>query len=260
MMRQILVLLFSIFPVFANSNSCLPENPQESFLSFSDFKWGQNLEELLNRFSVLYPSDKRLKKRAFWDSNSNQYYLPFNSFNGGAVRLSPQLIESVSNHIEEAFHLKVIDAVFFSDMGHSHLLIPQNRFDQFYNEFEVKEFSRMYEALFQDPSIKILYHTAEQLKTRDDNGEILPDPRVQYRFKTRNLVGPNDHSRSVEFLTNLKSPANTAHELEGYKYWGAGFNLSAHKNGCFQYQVGGVTYRFDLSLFDLESPPGDFDQ
>jgi hypothetical protein len=72
-------------------------------------------------------------------------------------------------------------------------------------------------------------------------------------------VGPNDNSKNLQFLTNPKSPANTANELEGYKYWGAGFNLSAHKNGCFEYSVNGVTSRFDLSLYDLESEPGEFD-
>lgn len=259
-MKTALITLLLCSIAFGSKPECAPESPQETFLKLSDFKWGQSLEELISRFSVHYQSDKRLKKRAFWDSKSNQYFLPYNSHNGGAVRLSPQLIQSVASHIEEAFHQNVIDAVFFSDMGHSHLLIPQSRFDQFYDRFEVKEFSRMYEALFEDPSIKILYHTAEQLKTRDDNGVILPDPRLQFRFQTRNLVGPNDNSKNLQFLTNPKSPANTAHELEGYKYWGAGFNLSAHKNGCFEYNMNGVTTRFDLSLFDLESEPGEFDR
>jgi len=260
-MKLLLILVFNIFTATASANitPCLPEKPQESFLSLSDFKWEQSLEELLNLFHFNYQSEKRLKNRAYWDPNSNQYFLPYSSSNGGAVYLSPRLIESVTSHIEEAFKQNVIDAVFFSDMGHSHLQIPQNRYDQIYMHFEVKEFSRMYEALFQDPSIKILYHTAEQLKTRDGSGAVLPDPRLQHRFKTRNLVGSNDNSKRLQFLTNPNSPANTAHEIEGYKYWGAGFNLSAHKNGCFQYKAQDKTLRFDLSLYDLESPPADFD-
>ncbi len=258
-MKYFLISLLFFSTAFGSNPECTPENQQESFLSLSDFKWGQSLEELVSRFTNLYQSDKRLKQRAFWDSKANQFFLPYNSFNGGTVQLSPQLIESVTSHIEKALQLRVVDAVFFSDMGHSHLLIPQVRFDQIYSQFEVKEFSRMYKDLFQDSSIKILYHTAEQLKTRDDNGVILPDPRIQHRFKTRNLVGPNNKSEGLQFLTNPNSSANTAHELEGYKYWGAGFNLSAHKNGCFPFQANGQTYYFDLSLFDLESPPGEFD-
>jgi len=203
----------------------------------------------------MYESDKRLQRRAYWDSTRGEIRLPFDERRGGPVKVAPDFIEHVAQHIELAFQQNVIDAVFFPDMGHSHFFIPETKFDEVYRPLPVEKMARFYELFFSDSDLKVLYHTAEQLQTRDENGEVLSDPRLRFRYQTRNLLGRNDGTAEIQFLQNPQSPANTAHDLPGHRYWGAGFNLSAQKNGCFSFQRNGKTYYFDLSLYDLPSDP-----
>lgn len=223
-----------------------------------DFHWGYSLPELIARFKEIYSSQKRLAKRAYWDSKAQVLKLPHYRERGGDVVVPLRLVESVRNHIEAGFEQNVIDGVFFPDMGHSHLLIPTQKYEEIYEPYPVPQLTKFYEKLFADVDLKILYHTAEQLKVRDENGQALPDERLKFRFKTRNLVGFNDGSRKLLFLQNPQSPANTAHDLEGHFYYGAGFNLSANEKGCFRYSKSGKDYFFDISLFDLESQNGGF--
>ena len=55
---------------------------------------------------------------------------------------------------------------------------------------------------------------------------------------------------------NPKDAANTVVEIAGHYKWSSGFNISANERGCFAFEHGGKTIRFDLSLYDLESAPG----
>lgn len=237
--------------------NCLAGNSPAKLVS-EDFRWGYSLPELISRFTEIYSSEKRLQKRAYWDSKNQVFKLPYDSNRGGDVVLPLKLVESVRNHIEAGFEMKVIDGVFFPDMGHSHFLIPIQKYQEIYDPFPVNQLAKFYETLLADSDLKVLYHTAEQLKTRDENNQVLPDERIQFRFRTRNLVGRNDGSRELLFLQNPESVANTAHDLEGHRYYGAGFNLSANQNGCFRYTRDGKDSFFDLSLYDLESENGGF--
>jgi hypothetical protein len=222
-----------------------------------DFRWGYSLPDLVEKFTEMYQSNKRLKNRAYWDPTQKNFFLPYTDSKGGAVKLSPQFVRNVAGHIEQGFKQEVIDGVFFPDMGHSHFLIPENRFKNYYSNIPVNEFSRLYAELFRDSGLQVLYHTAEQLKTLDSEQQVLPDERIRFRHRTRNLVGSNDGKHSLQFLMNPNSPPNTAHDLAGYHYWGAGFNLSANKHGCFSATVNGKSLNFDMSLYDLEPGPNE---
>jgi hypothetical protein len=88
---------------------------------------------------------------------------------------------------------------------------------------------------------------------KTEEGQFVEDRHVQWRFFTRNLVGHNKNQGKIELLHNETHSHNTAREYdEGYRYWGAGFYISANKNGCFAYQNNGKTFYFDLSLKSLE--------
>lgn len=113
--------------------------------------------------------------------------------------------------------------------------------------------SRMYENLFKDQRLEILYHTAEQLQMLDSDNKPLNDSLIQHRLKTRNIVGFNHPDSELIYLSNPSSAVNTVSSRPGYYWWGAGFNISANKNGCFEYKNNGQSFYFDLSMYDLTS-------
>ena len=249
-----LLLVSSAATAEVRIENCKPESAGDQFLYNQDFKWGYTLPEMISRFTEIYQSEKRLKKRAYFDIKTQKLILPYDNFRGGPIVLPYRFAEQVSKHIEGGFRQDLIDAVFFPDMGHSHFFIPQGRYDQIYQPLPVSDFKGFYERFFSDSTGKVLYHTAEQLKVRE-NGQVIDDPRIQHRFKTRNLIGSNDDRLEVTYGKDMQSPANTMHDLPGYHYWGAGFNLSANKNGCFSYQAKGKTFYFDISMYDLDLDP-----
>lgn len=258
-MKSIFIILFSL-NVFASPNTvqvdlaqCAPESVADSQLKGNDFIWNYSLETMAQAFQQIYnQDDKRLPQRMYWDSKQKALVLPYLTERGGGVKVSPQFIENLKNHIITAYNQKYIDHVFFPDMGHSHFLIPNAKWTKIYDLIPVSKFSRMYEKFFADPDLKILYHTAEQLQTLDGQDQVLPDSQIQWRFKTRNIVGFNNGKKELLVLQNPASKANTVDEYPGHKWWGGGFNLSAHRNGCVSLKKpNGEELRFDLSLFDL---------
>ncbi|MDD5628275.1 MAG: hypothetical protein PHU21_04370 [Elusimicrobia bacterium] len=230
---------------------CPPESSGAPKLATADFHWDYTLPEMLAAFEKTYASDKRLGARAYWNPGQRRYELPYEQSRGGAVVLPARLIASVARHIEAAFAADYIDAVFFPDMGHSHLLIPQELWKKTYDPYPVDKFSRLYEAMFDDPRVEVFYHTAEQLKMLEPDKSLVADERVRWRHKTRNIAGLNTPDAELKVLQNPESNANTVHEVPGYFWWGGGFNFSANKDGCFAYRAKGKTYRFDISLYDL---------
>lgn len=261
-MRSLFILALIGYTPFAIAQNTAAEfrsrcqpSPQKEVLYSNDFKWGYSLSELLSKFTEIYSSEKRLAQRAYWDDKTQTLRLPFDKSRGGDVVITEKFVQSIADHIEQAFQLNVIDGVFFPDMGHSHLLIPENIYDSKYKQIPVDQMSRMYEEFYNDSDIKILYHTAEQLQMTEKDGRVIDNPRVRWRHQTRNLVGGNFQKSSLEFFQNPDSRVNTVHEVAGYHWWGGGFNLSANKKGCFSYQNNNQIYYFDISLYDLETSP-----
>lgn len=229
-----------------------PAGVQSEILHSDQFRWGYSLTELISRFTEIYSSPKRLPKKAYFDEATQSVKLPFEPARGGDVVITEKFVQTVADHIEKAFELQVIDGVFFPDMGHSHLLIPEDLYDSKYSDIPIDQMSRMYEGFYTDDQVKILYHTAEQLQMTEVDGSVINDDRVRFRHQTRNLVGGNYPKSDLEFYQNPESKVNTVHNVEGYRWWGGGFNLSANQKGCFAYKKGDQVYYFDLSLYDLE--------
>lgn len=222
----------------------------------SDFHWGFELGDMLKRFAEIYISPKRLDRHAYVETASGQIKLPYDTARGGDVVLPASFVASVRAHIENALRLEYIDAVFFPDLGHSHFLVPQDRWEDKYNKIPSGEMSRLYTEMMSDPDLQVLYHTAEQLRMHNEQKELDQNRRLQERFYSRNLVGDNKAEGRLELLQNREHKVNTVGEVPGYYWWGAGFNVSANENGCFVYNDRGVERYFDLSLYDLEPAPG----
>lgn len=234
------------------SSTCGVQSGDESAVYSSDFSWNMSLEQIKAKYNEIYKSGKRLKLRAWYDGAN--IVMPHKERGDEVmpVKLPEQFIKSVRAHVENAFRLKYVDALIFPDMGHSHLFIPHNVYD------EVRRASgnqnwKFYELLFQRPELKVLYHTAEQLTMVDEDKKPLEDRETQWRFYTRNLVGNNQALGKMELLHEMESSHNTARNYDDkHRYYGAGFSISASIDGCFPFQVNGKTYYFDLSFYDLE--------
>jgi hypothetical protein len=239
----------------AIAQRCQPPSEDEPVVYANDFKWDYGLEEMGERFEEMYASGKRLEGRAHYDEASGRFVMPLQESWGGETFAPKRLVENVRLHIEKALARGYVDYPFFPDMGHSHLFIPKERWDAAYKDYAVSEFGEMYAMLFDDPKLKLLYHTAEQLQLLDDDGNLLDDNQLRWRFLTRNLVGDNDGAGITNLLYEPDSKANTAQNLEGYQYFGSGFNITATSEGCFPYVHNGKVLYFDISMTDLPRDP-----
>lgn len=233
------------------AESCLKETAGP-YVTQRDFKWGMTLEEIKKKSSEIYDSGKRLKNRAYF--NGTNVVMPISLFGGeGIVKLADQFLVSVQKHIEVGLERGYIDAVIFPDMGHSHFFIPKNYYETVLKPIPIERKAEMYELMLAHPDLKILYHTAEQLTMLGENKKPLDDRIIQWRFFTRNMVGHNKAQGKIELLHNRDSGYNTARSYdEKHRYWGAGFNITASKDGCFSYEFKGKKFYFDLSFSDLE--------
>lgn len=253
------VIIFNM--VFAQANTgldpkrCLADLPQEPQVYSSDFKWNMSLQDIRDASTKMYNSEKRLAQRAFLNSN-NELVFPNDEFRGGPIKVPATFVKAVTKHIEKAFERGYIDAVLFPDMGHSHFLIPLDQYKKDIEPIPVSQFNVLYEKIFNNPNIKVVYHTAEQLRVMDENKKLIDDKYLQWRYYTRNLVGHNNANPDVELVNaTATSNANTMGEVSGYYWWGGGFNIHANKNGCLSYKKDGKVYYFDISLEDLKSDP-----
>ncbi|HCC47931.1 MAG TPA: hypothetical protein DEQ38_07450 [Elusimicrobia bacterium] len=234
---------------------CAPAAAGEEKIWQSDFRWDYTLTELKARALEMYASPKRLDKRAYWDAATGRLLLPHDADRGGDLAIGEAFVNAVARHIERAFELEYIDAVFFPDMGHSHILVPDKLWADKYSDYPIAKMSDQYRDMFADPRLQLFYHTAEQLKMTGPDGQLVADERTRFRHKTRNIAGLIKPDAKLNVYQNPASTANTVHEVPGHFWWGAGFNLSAQKDGCFVYSTGGRDYRFDISLYDLPYNP-----
>ncbi|MEC7275412.1 MAG: hypothetical protein VXV96_03755 [Bdellovibrionota bacterium] len=240
-------------PELVQSETCKRTTQGEEILRSSEFSWGMSLEEIKKKEVSVYERGFRLKERAFLENG--QVYLPYTPYGGSEekIKLSDRFIKSVIAHVEEGLKRGYIDAVIFPDMGHSHLFIPQKFYDEKIKPIPAREGHKRYELMLNHEETRFLYHTAEQLTMIDEDKKLIDDRKIQWRFFTRNLVGGNKALGKIELLHNETHSHNTARSYEeGYRYWGAGFNINGSKNGCFAYKRDGKTFYFDLSLKDLE--------
>jgi hypothetical protein len=236
------------------AENCGPQGADELVVSGRDFRWNQPLDEIQRRARGLYEDGKRLRNRAFLDEDRG-LLMPVSSFSGTQYsELTPKFILSVRRHIEEALRFRYVDAIMFSDMGHSHFFIPNDFYDRELAHLPVRDRDVFYTKVLAHEGLKMLYHTAEQLTMLDEDRQLLADRHIQWRFFTRNLVGDNKGLGKLEFVHQQDHSYNTARDYQpGYRYWGAGFYVTASKDGCFPFTHQGETYYFDLNLdgFDM---------
>lgn len=261
-MPRILVFIISTVSIqsYANTQftSCLPQAEDEPKLYMEDFKQNQTYTEVKERFDVLYNSGKRLKNRAFYNQTENSLIVPLKvSFKSERnwARVPDSFIESIRKHIETSLKLKYAEWVFFSDMGHSHFFVPRKIWDKKFNDIPLSEKARLYETMMLEPELRVQYHTAEQMRLTDEDKWPIQDRWLMWRHHTRNPMGYNNGKSDIDLFFSLDTFANTVGEIPGYFRYGAGFSISASRDGCFEYQEPNTLemLRFDLSYEDIES-------
>ncbi|MEO0335151.1 MAG: hypothetical protein AAF202_02075, partial [Pseudomonadota bacterium] len=236
---------------------CAPALEDEPKVYSQDFKWGYEFQEMADRYKEIYQSGKRLHMRAYFDPAQDQFVFPGETTRGEAytVKIPTQFIANIGIHLEEGLKRDYADYVFFPDIGHSHFFIPVDFYNEVIRPLPTDQKAKRYELLMGHAGVKVLYHTAEQLGMKDkESKELFEDDYLRWRYYTRNLVGYNTGTRKVEIHKKLNEGFNTVHDHDGgdYRYWGAGFNVSASKDGCFAFKTKeGETHYFDLSLEDL---------
>lgn len=239
---------------------CTPPTSEDGVLYSNELvRFGSSIEDLDFNYPEIYNSNNRLANRVGY-FGAEEGFVSKDIFTNSddKVAFTESLIRAVTLQIEKSLRLNYVKYVFFPDMGHSHLFIPQD-----YYQDQMSDFKGLYPSLelaLKAPDLKILYHTAEKLKMIDDDKVVLTDRYLQWRFYTRNPVG--DLNGNIEILTDYEQGGghNTVRNLEGHKYY-SGFNLSANKSGCFPFQdkAGNIQY-FDLSAWDLPYLPGAGDE
>ncbi|MCB0361782.1 MAG: hypothetical protein KDD35_03635 [Bdellovibrionales bacterium] len=247
-------IIFFLSEDIAFGQSCFKPDSNEKHIYQNDFHWNMERTEILRVFDSIYQSEKRLKGRAYFDESIGKIVLPLAHMGKAeVVRIDDKIIHHIRQHIEKALKMKFAEVIIFPDMGHSHFLIPNTFFEQEIAPISSDETNLAYEKMLHFPLTKFVYHTAEQLKLRDSDRLLLLDRHLQWRFYTRNLVGDNSDMSQLEIFNALDTPGNTMNERHapGYRWWGAGFNISASSKGCFPYEFQGKTYYFDISLEDL---------
>ncbi len=234
--------------------TCARADSTEEFVMQGDYHWNMSLEDILAKEAEIRASGKRLKGRAFVNE-SGQAVMPIEIYGQGEkhVVLSDRFISSITKQVEKAFERGYVNALIFPDMGHSHLFIPKAFYESELAHLGSKNFDILYQKVFDNPETKVLYHTAEQLQMVDENKEPINDRTLQWRFYTRNILGDLAARGSIDLIHQADHSHNTARDYKNdeYRYWGAGFNISTSKNGCFSYKVGKETYYYDLSFQDL---------
>lgn len=253
-----LVIISSLHSFAAQDlKRCMAELPGEIPVYSTDFKWNLTLEEIKNLANIMYNSEKRLARRAHYDGVMKSLVFPDDATRGGNVRIPEQFVKTVAKHVEKAFSRGYVDALIFPDMGHSHFLVPMSFYKKEIAPLPVNQFNILYEKIMKNKEVKVVYHTAEQLQVMDENKKLFDDKKLQWRYFTRNLVGHNTPDPDIELINaTATSTANTVEKVSGYYWWGAGFNIHANQNGCFEFKKDGKTLYFDLSLYDLEPAPG----
>ncbi len=235
-----------------NEANCHKETADEAKIKMEDMGWGQTLSQMKEKYTAVYEAGKRLELRAYVENG--EFILPAD--NGQKIVLSENFINSVRSHIEMALTRKYVDHIFFSDMGHAHLFLEKNLYEEKVKGSDSKDRKFLYETMLNDKTTKFLYHTAEQLKMLGEDKKPVKDRKTQWRFYTRNLVGTNKPFVPLEVVYNETHSHNTArgesYEKDTYRYWGAGFDISASKDSCFEFKHQGNTYYFDISLYHVK--------
>lgn len=216
--------------------ACPPPNPLEPGVQPAPVS--ESLAELERHFLTQYHNSPRLKFRAFWANNTYRA-----SLGAGEFALPPAFLTTTTRHLEIALERGYANFVFYSDLGHGHLLLPEKELAAL-----PRNPSEAFEIALRSKNLKVLYHTAELVKLREGvSGPLTTDPWLAWRYHSRNFVADNVSGENLAVLFAPPPAFNTVRDLPGYRELGT-FYVSGNESGCFSFTQGGRQLRFDLSF------------
>lgn len=234
---------------------CQKEVKGEPTVFANDFKFGMDYEDVKSLYPEIYESGKRLSQRTFFVNN--KFVFPEPSLSGTPkgveIDIPDKFIKGIILQIETILKNRYAEFIFFPDLGHSHFFIEKSFYNkEIYNQ--VMDYKTRYEILMNHTELKVLYHTAEQIRLKDEDDNLVQSDWLRWRYYSRNPVA--DLDGKVQILFNSNDKFNTVRDFdEDHHYWGAGFNISASKNGCFPFEQGAEIKYFDISFMDLTYSP-----
>jgi hypothetical protein len=228
-----------------NEKTC--QNIEGPYLSAKDYDFNEYKEEttityyasrevLRERYKELTSGPKRLKKRLYYDGQD--FLLPTQI---GSIKVTKDFLNKIAHQVEMALEIKSAELIFYPDMGHAHLYLPQDLTT-----------SSLEDAL-RSPDLVSLFHTAEQLMMKDGKAPRDSKNYRQLRYRTRNLVGHFDNSGALEMVYAFENKSfNTIHNIAAlinHKRKFSTLYFSAHPEGCVTFNFQGKKIGLDLSLY-----------
>lgn len=193
------------------------------------------LDEAEAQYNEIYNSGKRIINRVYFDQKSQSYVLDQKE---KTLPIPHRFIESLTRQMETALERGYADFLFYSDMGHAHLYMPDS------GDTTTENLAHHLEQA----ELTFLYHTAELFVLRENfKGELTRDPWLQWRYYSRNFVAQNDVSDNLTVLFAKDASYNTVRDLQDHTSVSTVY-MSASRNGCFPLQYKGETIYFDLTL------------
>jgi len=187
-------------------------------------------------FAETYTNPARWDGRAYWSEAQQNFVF---EIDGKEYKIPQRFLNSLRRHIETALARGYADHVFYPDLGHVHLMVPQDS----------GVAADDYENIMALPQMKFLFHTAELYKMRDNvTGPLLGDDWWKWRYFSRNLIASNGDVEDMQ-ITFAKDNAlyNTVRTLPDHDERATVY-MNSNQNGCFSYVQNGQTLQFDLRL------------
>ena len=249
-------------PIKEAKKRCQKQGNFSQTLGLGDFSWGLSLFDIKQNFQYLYQSSKRLPNPMYYDPTDDLFKIYYKhsiyyNHKNDHIIVTENFIRNTILHIELALKKSYADFINFSDMGHSHFLIPENYYNAHIKNVPIHKTHLMYTKIIGNKHTKILYHTAEQLKmsirTQDQKIQLLKDSYLQYRYFHRNIIGDNKLSGRLK-VVQVEDPLkkyNTVTKVKGYRWWGSGNTIHSHQQACIPYKYENQTYYFDINFDGL---------
>ncbi len=197
----------------------------------------KEIKKLEEDFWLNYQSGLRFKNyvqpiegRLIYQDGSKKIEIPFD------------LLSALTSHLEKALKLQYAEFIFYPDLGHVHLLLPEKSFVRKNIEDNLKR-----------KDLVFLYHAAELFEFKKNSSlssPLVDDEWFRWRYYSRNFLGTMDPQQNLQVIYSNNSLYNTVRQVEGYEQVETLY-FNAHQEGCFSYQAKSRRLHFDVSFLHV---------
>ncbi len=236
-------------------------------LMSGDFPSYQTSAQVAASFDSMIQQGQRLEYRGFKNPN-DEYLLPVLPTNThGLVNAQywvpwpTKVISAILSHIDWTIGNGFAEFPFFSDMGHGHFYLPQEKIHLLPSP-QLNALER-WRLILNDPELMILYHVREKYDYRPwsavphgaphatpQTEPEIDDPQISFWRLHRNIFASMNSSKNIQVIAGPGGEANTASRILGYGAV-ATVHFSMAKNGCIPFMYKNRINHLDFSLQGL---------